>query len=128
MPLPAALVPAYQAAMTYLPSMVPFAGAAVFGIGMVATHTPDTLQLAGKPEAAAECIQKNVAALNTKLAATVQPLYGTGTMGVVLKSGIVSPPLVSVTLLETGTGSTANYRILQADPPADLVEKILAGC
>ena len=131
MPLPAALVPAYAAAVSAAPaamSVAPVAGVALLSFGMIATHTPDTVQLAGKPEIAAECIRQNVVSLNTKLAATVQPLYGTEVMAVVLKRGVASPPLFSVTLLESESGSTANYKALQPDPVQDLVAKVFAGC
>ena len=127
MPLPAALIPAYQAAATYLPGVAPLAGAAVFSLGMVATHTPDTLQLASRPEMAAECIRRNVASLDPKLAATIVPLYGTESMGVTLKRSVVSPPLFNVVLTESGSGAVANYKVLQQGHEPD-VQKVFAGC
>ena len=127
MPLPAALVAAYA---TLAPA-APFIGAAVVGFGIIATHEPGRLEsatLKGNPERAAECIQRNVSSLNTRLVAMVQPLRGTETMGVVLKSGVVGDPLLNVLIQESGAGSVAEFRPLTpADQQPDVIARIIAG-
>ena len=132
MPLPAAAVAAYSAIVNALPAAAPVIGAAAVGFGIVASHTPgapDTVQLKGTPEVAAHCMKGNVAALKTRLAASVQPLYGTETMGVVVKRGSVGDPLVAIVIQEAGSGSRAEFRPLTPpDQQPDVIAKIIAGC
>ena len=132
MPLPAAAVAAYAAAVSSLPSAAPFIGAAAVSFAIVATHDPNKLeeaQLKARPEAAAECMQRNVTALNTRLAAVVQPLQGTQVMAVFLRAGVTGDALVNITLEESGTGSRAEFRPLTApEHQPDVLPKIIAGC
>lgn len=134
MPLPAAVAAAYASLASALPSLAPVLGVAAVGFGIVATHQPEAaepLLLVGNPETAAECVKSNVTAVNPRLAAVAQPLYGTEKIGVVVKTGIVGEALVSVVLeaTETGTGSRVNVRPLGApDEHRDLLAKLIAGC
>jgi hypothetical protein len=133
MALPAVVIAAYTAFVNALPA-APVIGGAAVGLGIVASHAlsqPDTLQvqLAGTPELAAECMKRNVSALNTRLAAVVQPLFGTETMGVILKSGIAGDPLMAIVIQEGRSGSQAEFRALTpADQQPDVITKITAGC
>jgi hypothetical protein len=58
------------------------------GVDVADPNPFETAKLVGKPEAAAECVKRNVASLNTRLVAEVQPLFETETMGVVLRRGV----------------------------------------
>ena len=87
------------------------------------------VQLKGSPEVAAECVKVNVAALNTRLVAVVQPLNGTATMGVVLKRGVVGEPVLNVVLQEAASGSQAEFRpLMPPDQQPDVITQIIAGC
>jgi|RhiMethySRZTD1v2_1073278.scaffolds.fasta_scaffold608544_2 hypothetical protein len=131
MPLPAAAYAAYISISSALPAAPVIAGMAVTA-GMIATHEPgriDMVQLKGSPEVAAECVKVNVAALNTRLVAVVQPLNGTATMGVVLKRGVVGEPVLNVVLQEAASGSQAEFRpLMPPDQQPDVITQIIAGC
>ena len=132
MPIPAALVATYATVVGALPSAAPVLATAAIGLGVVVSHEPnqlETTQLAGKPEVAAECMQRNVASLNNRLVAVVQPLHGTDTMAVVVKRGVVGDPLMSIILHEAGSGSHAEIRPIA--PPGqqpDVIAQMIAGC
>jgi hypothetical protein len=132
MPLPAAAIAAYTALVNALPSAAPVLGAAVVSFGIIASHQPglpDTVQLKGEPELAAECIKRNVASLNSKLVAVVQPLHGIEMVAVVLKKGIVGDPLMSVIIEQGLSGSRAELRsIEQPDQDPAVITKMMAGC
>jgi hypothetical protein len=87
-------------------------------LGLITSHEPgkiDMVQLKGNPETAAECMKVNVASLNSRLVAVVQPLNGTSTMGLVIKRGVVGDPVLNVVLQEAAAGSQAEFRPLM--PP-----------
>jgi hypothetical protein len=130
MPLPAALVAAYSA-LAANASTAAFAGAAAVGLGIVATHTPEpeVKMLTGTPEVAAECVSRNVPALGRTYVAVVQPLQGTATMAVIVRSGVVGDPFANVVLQTAQGGSTVDFRPL--DVPAqqgDVLARLIAGC
>jgi hypothetical protein len=132
MPLPAAAIAAYTAVMNALPAAAPVIAAGAVSLGLVISHKPDQqdiVKLASEPEAAAECMQRNVAALNTRLVALVQPLQGTETMGVIVKRGIVGDPVLTVVIQQAVSGSTAEMRpLMPADQHPDVIAKLIAGC
>ena len=130
MPLPTAAA-VYSVLVNALPA-APFVAAAAVGFGVVASHTPgqpDIVQLKGTPESAAECMQRNVTALNTRLAAAVQPLFGTERMGVLVKRGTVGDVVLTVVIEEAGNGSRAEFRpLLPSEEQPDVITRIIAGC
>ena len=132
MPIPAVAAALYSSIAGALPSALPVLGSAVVFLGLAATHEPDKLesaQLASRPEAAAECMRTNVAALNTRLTAAVQPLHGTETMGVTLKRGVVGDALLSVVIQEQGSGSRAECRPIAApEEQPDVLRQMISGC
>ena len=131
MPLPAAAA-VYAAVVSSLPAAAPLIGATAVSFAIIATHDPNKLEeavLKGRPEAAAECVQKNVTALNTRLLAEVQPLHGTEVMAVLLRRGIAGDVVTDITLHESGSGSRAEFRPLTAPQnQPDVLTKIIAGC
>ena len=132
MPVPAAAVAAYAAIVNALPAVAPVLGAGALTLGLVLTHKPEqqeSAKLVGEPEAAAECMQRNVKALNTRLVAVVQPLQGTETMGVIVKRGIVGDPVMNVIIQQAASGSTAEFRpLLAPEQQPDVIAKLIAGC
>ena len=132
LPLPAAAVAAYTAAVNALPAIAPVVAAGLVGLGLVVSHTPgqqDIVKLAGNPEVAAECLKRNVASLGTRLVAVVQPLHGTETMGVIVKRGTVGDPIMNVVIEEASTGSSAEFRpLLPAEQQPDVIARMIAGC
>jgi len=132
MPFPAAAYAAYVGISSVLPAAPVIAGMAV-GVGMIASHEPgrmDMIQLKSAPEVAAQCMKVNVAALNNRLVAIVQPLNGTATMGVVVKRGIVGDPVLNVVLEEVPTGSRVEFRPLIApeQQPDVVITQMISGC
>jgi hypothetical protein len=130
MPLPAIAISAYYAALQAAPAVAPAVGAALLGIGIANLNDPtklDTVQLTTKAEPAAECMRQNVAALNSRLVAAVQPLQGTETMGVVIKRGIVGDPLMTIIIQDALSGSTAELRPISESFP-DLIPQVMRGC
>lgn len=130
MPLPAIAVTLYYTAVQAAPSLAPAVGLAALGIGVATLHQPgqlDTLALTRKPEPAAECIRQNVAALNTRLVASVQPLRGTETMGVMLKRDVFGDTIMTIVVQDTPSGSTAELRPLEDGLP-DVIPQMTRGC
>lgn len=117
--------------MNALPMAAPLIPAAVVG-AFIAFQEPqqlDVVKLTAKPEAAAECMKRNVASLNRQLVADVEPLFGTETTGVVLKRGIVGASVMSIVVQDTPSGSQAEFRPLApAERQPEMIEKIVAGC
>ena len=132
MPLPAAAAAAYTAAIHALPAVAPVVAAGLVSLGLVVSHQPeqqDIVKLTGTAEVAAECLQRNVAALNTRLVAMVQPLHGTETMGVVVKRGIVGDPIMNLVIQDSPAGASAEIRpLLPADQQPDVIARMIAGC
>ena len=131
MPFPAAAYAAYVGISSALPAAPVIAGMAV-GVGMIASHEPgrmDMIQLKSAPEVAAQCMKVNVAALNNRLVAIVQPLNGTATMGVVVKRGIVGDPVLNVVLEEVPTGSRVEFRpLMPPEQQPDVITQMISGC
>ena len=131
MPFPAAAYAAYVSISSALPAAPVIAGMAV-GVGMIASHEPgriDMIQLKSAPEVAAQCMKVNVAALNNRLVAIVQPLNGTATMGVVVKRGIVGDPVLNVVLEEVPTGSRVEFRpLMPLEQQPDVITQMISGC
>jgi hypothetical protein len=132
--VPPAIAAAYAAFASAFPGLVavaPFAGAAVIGLGVVASHNPErdlSHTMAGTPQATAECIQRNVASQPTRIAAVVQPLFGNQAYSVVVKrGGITGDPVMTVVIQEAGSGSTAEFRPLEP-AQSDVVARLIAGC
>jgi hypothetical protein len=127
-----AIAAAIHAAAAALPAATPVIATAVVGFGIVATHdpTPEIIVLKGAPEVAAECIRHNAAVRKTRLAAVLQPLYGTATYSIVLKrGGVTGDPVMTVLLQETDAGSTVQFRPLAGiEQDADAVAQMMTGC
>jgi len=127
----AALVSAFPTALPGIAAVAPFAGAAVIGLGIVASHNPApelSHALAGTPQVAAECIQRNAASQPTRLAAVMQPLFGNQSYGVIVKrGGVTGDPIMTVVIQEAVAGSTAEFNPLEPDQ-VDVVTRLLAGC
>ncbi|HEV3484855.1 MAG TPA: hypothetical protein VG106_05575, partial [Vicinamibacterales bacterium] len=88
-----------------------------------------TRALMNKPESAAECMTRNIAALKGPLVVTGQPLYGTQVYGVSLKRGVTGNTVMTVLLMESDVGSNAEFTLL--GPPEqqpDIIDKMIAGC
>jgi hypothetical protein len=132
MPLPALAVAAYAAFSSALPAAAPVIGAAAVSLAIIAAHKPeepDLVKLSGSPEVAAECMKRNVAALNTRMVAFVQPLHGTATMGVIVRMGVVGDPIMNVVIQDAAAGSSAEFRpLVPADQQADMIARLIAGC
>ena len=131
MPLPTAAA-LYAVVVSALPTAVPVLGVAALSFALINSHEPDRLdvaRLSGTPEAAAECIARNVGSMNIRLAAVVQPLFGTEVMGVILKSDRVGQPLMNIVIQEAGAGSQAEFRpLVPPEQQPDVITKIIAGC
>ena len=132
--MPPAIAAAYAAFASAFPGLVavaPFAGAAVIGLGVVASHNPEadlSHAMAGTPQATAECIQRNAASQPTRIAAVVQPLFGDQAYSVVVKrGGITGDPVMTVVIQEAGSGSTVEFRPLEPEQ-SDVVARLIAGC
>lgn len=110
----------------------PVVGAAVVSYAVISQHRPeaDPVPLRGAPEAALECMQRRIAAHPARLAAVVQPLYGSATYSVVLKrGGVTGEPVTTGVVQQTATGSSAEFRPLSADSlDADAIATITDGC
>jgi hypothetical protein len=131
MPVPAAAAAAYSTIMNALPMAAPLVPVAVFAVVIAQQEPPqlDVVKLTAKPEAAAECMKRNVASLDRQLVADVQPLFGTEIMGVILKRGIVGASVMSIVVQDTPSGSQAEFRPLApADRQPEMIAKIVAGC
>jgi hypothetical protein len=132
MPLPAVGAAAYAAFVNALPAALPVLGAAAVTVGLVSAHRPDaidTARLVRMPEPAAECIRHNIAALNTKLVAVVQPLYGASTIGVTLKRGTFGEPIMNVVIREVETGSDVDFiPLVPPQEQPDVIARMIAGC
>jgi hypothetical protein len=132
MPVPAIAVAAYAAISSALPAAAPVIGAAAVSLAIVAAHKPeepDLVKLTESPEAAAECMKRNVAALNTRMVAFVQPLHGTATMGVIVRMGVVGDPVMNVVIQDAVAGSSAEFRpLLPVPQQPDIVARLIAGC
>lgn len=131
MPLPAVAYAAYVGISSAIPAAPVIASMAI-GAGMIASHEPgriDMVQLKSGPEVAAECMKVNVAALNNRLVAIVQPLNGTATMGVVVKRGIVGDPVLNVILEEVPSGSRVQFRpLMPPEQQPDVITQMISGC
>ena len=127
-----AIAAAVHAAAAALPAATPFIAATAVGFGIVGSHVPEpeVITLKGTPELAAECVKRSVASHADRLAAVVQPLYGAGTYGIVLKrGGVTGDPVMTVLLHETAGGTTADFRSLApAGQYADVLAQMIAGC
>jgi hypothetical protein len=132
MPVPALAVAAYAAISSALPTALPVIGAAAVSLAIISTHKtdePDLVKLAGSPEIAAECVQRNVAAFRTRMVAYVQPLQGTATMGVIVKMGVVGDPLMNVVIQDTAEGSRAQFTpLVPPEQQPDMIARLIAGC
>jgi hypothetical protein len=132
MPVPALAVAAYAAISSALPAAAPVIGAAAVSLAIISAHKadePDLVKLAGSPEVAAECMQRNVASLKTRMVAYVQPLHGTATMGVIVKMGVVGDPIMNVVIQDTVAGSRAQFTALgQPEQQPDMIARLIAGC
>src|SRR4051812_30677754 len=130
MPIPAAIAAAY-AALSANASTAAFAGAAAVSLGIVATHQPDpdVKILASTPEVAAQCVSRNVPALGKTYVAVVQPLQGTATMAVIVKTGVAGNPYANVVLQTVDGGAQVNYQPVDVPPEReDVLARLIAGC
>jgi hypothetical protein len=126
------LIGAVKAALLVNQGAIAVAGAAAVGLGLAAAHDPAgdlTRALAQKPEAAAECMSRNVAAMKGPLVLNGQPLYGTAVYGLSLKRGVTGSPVMTVLLTELPAGSTVEFTpLIPREEQPDLIDKMIAGC
>ena len=127
-----AIAAALTAVSPTLVSVAPFAVATAVGLAIVATHDREADRFHNFnrfPEATADCMVRNVKALDSRLVAFSQPLYGSEVYDVTVKRGVVGEPVLRIVLTQTSVGAHAEVIPLVApEQQPDVLAKIVAGC
>lgn len=127
----AALVSAYPTLIPSLLTAAPVIGVALFGLGLAATHNPESDLIhatKSSPQVTAECIQQNAGSNPRQLAAVVQPLFGNASYSVILKTGgVTGDAVMTVLIQEAAAGASVEFRPLVPDQ-TDLISRLIAGC